>query len=599
MTMAADQRKRRLNGTSVVGCSSREQYRAKKKSLGLAQYDLNMSPHISLEWDGSQKRVVAKREQICITRRDMTRFIDFVPNSQNILADVFAIPREMFELENLAEVLSCEVWHTHLSEKERNFLVQFLPKGADAQQVVQALLAGDNFQFGNPFLKWGASLCSGDLHPDVVLHHEQCFKANKRAYYSELQKYHNDMIGNLQKLKERWASCKDPEKEQNIWRSRKQTEKNISALENDSRFRNLEENLGATSESCSWVADEKACSSDNQYSSMMKAGEVQKRQGFVRDKCQNPLAASNGVLKVVGGPKKGEKLKKRNIHCSDGAKYMSYFKISKKQHQLVKSMKQSGKSILSRSLNRVLGDLDSFHVQPYEVFEEEERKKLHEHCDFVPLKLSFIYIGCKWQIEIFLQQFANWRKRQSERWKMTKSLEQEIEEKLKSVMEDQEKENSDSVLQEQKSGGTDHESTTEDDEESVPETAQNQPLQQIHSLNGSHEVNPMEMDSEDSHVISKPDVAPPDISEYSGNLNPTDVAVRHGVHPSSAGDVWPSVSMPQSFYHSTSSREYASASELSLGHPQVIEEHQTHMIDLESDIREEDAEENLLHRQCQ
>lgn len=42
-------------------------------------------------------------------------------------------------------------------------------------------------------------------------------------------------------------------------------------------------------------------------------------------------------------------------------------------------MKQSGKSIQSRSLNRVLGNLDSFHVQPYEVFVEEEQKKLHQH----------------------------------------------------------------------------------------------------------------------------------------------------------------------------------------------------------------------------
>lgn len=42
-------------------------------------------------------------------------------------------------------------------------------------------------------------------------------------------------------------------------------------------------------------------------------------------------------------------------------------------------MKQSGNSIQPKSLNRVLGDLDSFHIRPYEVFEAEEEKKLHEH----------------------------------------------------------------------------------------------------------------------------------------------------------------------------------------------------------------------------
>ncbi|KAJ6885453.1 hypothetical protein NC651_026162 [Populus alba x Populus x berolinensis] len=48
---------------------------------------------------------------------------------------------------------------------------------------------------------------------------------------------------------------------------------------------------------------------------------------------------------------------------------MSDLKISKKQHQLVKSLKQS----------RALGDLDNLHVQPYKEFVKEEHKKLQEH----------------------------------------------------------------------------------------------------------------------------------------------------------------------------------------------------------------------------
>lgn len=42
-------------------------------------------------------------------------------------------------------------------------------------------------------------------------------------------------------------------------------------------------------------------------------------------------------------------------------------------------MKQSGKSIQSKSLNCVLGNLDTLHVQPYEEFVKEEQKKLQEH----------------------------------------------------------------------------------------------------------------------------------------------------------------------------------------------------------------------------
>lgn len=88
------------------------------------------------------------------------------------------------------------------------------------------------------------------------------------------------------------------------------------------------------------------------------------------------------------------------------------FQVSKEQHQRVmNSMKHSGNNIQSRSLNHVLGNLDTFQVQPYEVFEEEERLKLREHWlvilrsknyiklfNFLFFKISFsVYVGCNWQ----------------------------------------------------------------------------------------------------------------------------------------------------------------------------------------------------------
>ena len=61
-------------------------------------------------------------------------------------------------------------------------------------------------------------------------------------------------------------------------------------------------------------------------------------------------------------------------------------------------MKQSGKSIQSKSLNRVLGNIDCFDVQPYQVFIEEEQKKLREYwsvCVLVKIRSvldTYIYI---------------------------------------------------------------------------------------------------------------------------------------------------------------------------------------------------------------
>lgn len=160
--MAADQRRRRLNSSIFVGCSfreHREQCRAKKKKLGLSHGDTNGRSNISLEWDDKNKSVVAKREQIGILQRDLVPFIDAVPPCYSSLADILSVPREIFELENLVGILSYEVWQTCISETEKKVLTQFLPKGAEPEKIVQDLLSGDNFHFGNPFLKWQVLTC--------------------------------------------------------------------------------------------------------------------------------------------------------------------------------------------------------------------------------------------------------------------------------------------------------------------------------------------------------------------------------------------------------------------------------------------------------
>nr|VDD19190.1 unnamed protein product [Brassica oleracea] len=98
-----------------------------------------------------------------------------------------------------------------------------------------------------------------------------------------------------------------------------------------------------------------------------------------KEKSQSPLVAQENAVNVGVKAREKEKLQKLSVQQSDGAKYMSYLKISKKQHQIVTSMKQSGKSIQSRALNRILGNVNDLDVQPYGVFVEEEQKKLNAH----------------------------------------------------------------------------------------------------------------------------------------------------------------------------------------------------------------------------
>ncbi|KDO45992.1 hypothetical protein CISIN_1g002232mg [Citrus sinensis] len=561
--MAADQWRKRLNGVSVGGCSPLEDYKMKKRKLGSLQNGLNSKSNISLKWDESKKKVIAKQEQIGISRRISKPFTDSVSGSKTVLghlADAFSVPQEIFELENLTEVLSYEVWQTQLSEEERNYLKQFLPSAQNAEQVVEALLAGENFHFGSPFLKWNYD------------------------------------------------------------------------------------------------------------------------KGFKKNKSTNSLIASENVLNVGTKLKKGYKLNKHNIHHNDGAQYMSYVKISRKQHELVKSMKQSGKSIQCRSMNRVLGNLESLHVQPYEVFlEEEQKKKLHEHW----LKLA---------TEDLPAFYVNWKERKKQLWEVTLSLRQEMMDKLECQIEDEEKENSGIQDEEEENSGVqeeeeensgvqdeeeensgvqdeeeensgvqneeensgvqdetrenpesppqdqkeivatnhesnieengdgaqgspwnqspeqiachseshelnhvDHESNIKDDGDSDPGSPWNQSPELVICPSGSHELNHIGVDPEKDHVAHNSDNSSSDVRGNSEQMNTADDAVNREVPLSTGGDVWQAISRPHSFYDSTASHEFTTSG-LPLMNPQHNQDQRTRLIDLESDLHQEDMSKDLLHR---
>lgn len=624
--MAADQQLKHLSRSNLLGYTSREQRRAKKKKLGAIQDDLNIRSSISLNWDGQRRSVVAKREQIGISRRDLASFLDILPHCNSKLADVFVVPQEIFELENLVDILSYSVWQSNLTEHERSMLCQFLPKGVDPDYVVQELLSGDNLFFGNPFLEWGASVCSDGCHPDKVLLREQHVKANRDMYYLSLEKYHNDMIGNVQMWKERWDRCQDPEEEivQKIWRSKKLPGEGMQLSDHE-----YEENQVATPESSSLATSERAFCIDNSPSLAVVAGVPKRRKGQSDSKGDNSRDGLNLVIKH----KRGEKVQKHNIQHSDGTQYMSYIKVSREQHRRVKStMKHTSNSTQLRSLNSVLGNLETLHVQPFEIFEEEERQKLHFH--WLQLANRDISAG-----------LANWTKRKVEEWQLRQSLGQELEEKLKfqedeekehshdvspelpenrevrdsqtSLEEDEDMENSDSLLhdqttsqvtkieiakalkdnEEEKTDGISQEGVHDltepiEDEQAVSHS----PLRNIVSISSIPEGNDTKLDSCDDHVSDKADGVPHMVSEYTTNLNHEDVAASQRNPRESADDVWSGISVPGPYYHSTNlSHDYVSSNEMSLSHQQVIEDQHVRMINLEMGAQGTDSGRGFLH----
>lgn len=52
------------------------------------------------------------------------------------------------------------------------------------------------------------------------------------------------------------------------------------------------------------------------------------KKGFIKDKGKGLLTAPDHTLTVEAKPRKGDKIRKCNIQKIDGAKYMSYVKVS-------------------------------------------------------------------------------------------------------------------------------------------------------------------------------------------------------------------------------------------------------------------------------
>ncbi|XVF59940.1 hypothetical protein PTKIN_Ptkin08bG0001900 [Pterospermum kingtungense] len=216
-------------------------------------------------------------------------------------------------------------------------------------------------------------------------------------------------------------------------------------------------------------------------------------------------------------------------------------------------MKQSGRNIQSRSLNRVLGDIDSLCAQPYEVFMEKERRKLHAHW------LSLVN-------EDLPTSYANWRQMQLQKWEITKSLEKDIKEKLNPLLEDEEDEDIGKLQDQEENVGT------------------NLAVQDVE-----------EVDPEKLLENQKDTEAKDNVSERLLNLNNDNATVSQEVPVSSLENVWPADCMPHSYHESAAEHEYASISGSPLPH-QANKDQQNKMIDMESDLHQENCGNVLLHR---
>lgn len=164
------------------------------------------------------------------------------------------------------------------------------------------------------------------------------------------------------------------------------------------------------------------------------------------------------------------------------------------------------------------------------------------------------------------------------------------------ALQDEDNVSSGSKLQDQENGGCHDQSISKEGEDSISRSSENQSPADNSYHGSDDEFNSTCLDSQKNLVLPKSGDDLQKQTEYSRNANTHDVPISEGAPFSSGGDVWQAPDMPHSYYDSAETHEYT-ASELSLANPQLNEEQQTHLIDLESDLRQEQTNKELLHRQ--
>ncbi|XP_061352469.1 uncharacterized protein LOC133297364 [Gastrolobium bilobum] len=139
-----------------------------------------------------------------------------------------SIPLELYDLSDLEDVLSVDVWNECLSEEERFELARYLPDMDQETFVLslKELFTGCNFHFGSPIKKLFDMLKGGLCEPRVALYREGLNFFQKRQHYHLLRKYQNNMVSNLCQIRDAWLNCRGYSIEErlrvlNIMRSQK------------------------------------------------------------------------------------------------------------------------------------------------------------------------------------------------------------------------------------------------------------------------------------------------------------------------------------------------------------------------------------------
>lgn len=139
---------------------------------------------------------------------------------------IFSIPYELFDLQDLREILSLETWNSCLTEEERFSLSAYLP---DMDEwtfwlTMSELFTGSDMYFGNPVETFFKRLKGGFYPPKITCLRESLRFLERRGFYHALRSYHDKMAQAVVDMRRLWDKCDidaGVEERLYMWRTRR------------------------------------------------------------------------------------------------------------------------------------------------------------------------------------------------------------------------------------------------------------------------------------------------------------------------------------------------------------------------------------------
>lgn len=137
------------------------------------------------------------------------------------------LPRELFHVEELSNILSLDTWNNCLTEKEREKLCTFLPDMEEElyQKTLIEILGGGNINFGNPSVALLHQLKAGMCSPKANKHQEVSRHLQRIQHYHGIRQYHNDMVNSFAEMQCAWSDYSDADIDERmeLWHAQKST----------------------------------------------------------------------------------------------------------------------------------------------------------------------------------------------------------------------------------------------------------------------------------------------------------------------------------------------------------------------------------------